>query len=156
MKQVKNFNFLVFKVWDLETGLKQNKTENNSSLSKKRQHRKRSLVKRLGVTFNNILWDPIVCHPWLFSVWWAPSVSQHHRWTLRLQGAWWFKCLHQVVSCRNIPAQLKLSWHWGCSYFPSLVQVKMQNYVFLIHTFADPLFSCLCLALMNCWIFLEK
>ena len=63
MKQVKNFNFLVFKVWDLETGLKQNKTENNSSLSKKRQHRKRSLVKRLGVTFNNILWDPIVCHP---------------------------------------------------------------------------------------------
>ena len=59
MKQVRNFSFLVFKVWDLGTDLKPNKTENNSSLDKKRQHRKRPLAKRLDVTFSYILCNPI-------------------------------------------------------------------------------------------------
>ena len=59
MKQVRNFSFPVFKVWDLGTDLKPNKTENNSSLGKKRQHRKRPLAKRLDVTFSYILCNPI-------------------------------------------------------------------------------------------------
>ena len=50
---------LVFKVWDLGTDLKPNKAENNSSLGKKRQHRKRPLAKRLDVTFSYTLCNPI-------------------------------------------------------------------------------------------------
>lgn len=54
-----NFNFLVVKIWDLETCLKQNKTKQKKQLSP--QHSKgkttqnRILLQRLDVTFNRIL-----------------------------------------------------------------------------------------------------
>lgn len=125
MKQIRNFDFLVFKVWYLGTGIK-----NHQSFpqQEKKQHKKRSPSRRLDVTFNYTLCNSIVCNTWpqSFSVWWDPLTSQNHRQSSKAPFLM-IQHLHQVISCNNISAWLKLNWHLGYNYFPSLVQGKMQN-----------------------------